>query len=143
MEEDPDHFAECHSSGGSWFYQKLAEQAMRINSVSSTFPWLLHQLLQLDSCAIQVPVLTSFDDEVWCGNVNQMNPFPPHVLFCSQCFLVVIEHWERTFPPAFSVKCREWGQYLGWRNTRRELLEDKLNHLYPGFPYLKKKTIDE
>jgi hypothetical protein len=55
--------------------RKQTEQAMGSKSVSSTLPWLLLQLLPLDSCPVRVPVLTLIGDNQQCGSINIGNPF--------------------------------------------------------------------
>jgi hypothetical protein len=59
------------------------EQDRKNKPVSSTLPWLLHQLLPPSSCPVSVPVLTSFDDEQEYGSASQINPFLPSLLFLS------------------------------------------------------------
>ena len=51
---------------------------MKSKPVSSNHPWPLHQLLPSGSCLAWVSVLTSFDDELWCG--SQTNSFLPNFL---------------------------------------------------------------
>lgn len=40
-----------------------ADQVMRSRPVSTTPPWLMHQLLPPSFCPVPVPVLASFNDE--------------------------------------------------------------------------------
>lgn len=56
-----------------------AEQAMRSKSSSNTPPWPLHWLLPSGSWSIWV-LLTSFEDELRCGSINQINSFFPNLL---------------------------------------------------------------
>jgi hypothetical protein len=58
----------------------IIKQAMRSKPVSSTPPQPLHQLLPPGSSPICIPVLTSFNDGLQCGNVSQINPFLPNLL---------------------------------------------------------------
>jgi hypothetical protein len=55
------------------FIGKLAEQAMRSKSVSST-PYCI-------SSCLQVPALTSFSNKPLTGNIDEIKPFPPKVAF--------------------------------------------------------------
>ena len=71
------------------FVRKQAEQAMRSKPVSSsTLPWPLHQLLPTGSCAVSIPVLTSYSDGLRCGAASQTNssllPLLLVMVFC-QC----------------------------------------------------------
>lgn len=56
-----------------------AEQVMRSKSSSNTPPWPLHWLLPSGSWSIWV-LLTSFEDELRCGSINQINSFFPNLL---------------------------------------------------------------
>ena len=61
--------------------RKQAEQPRRSKPVSSTQPRPMHELiLTLGSCPACVPVLTSFNDELWCGSLSQINNFLPKFL---------------------------------------------------------------
>lgn len=59
---------------------KLKQYPSTISAVAPVSRFLL----------IWVPVLTFFDDDQWCGNVSQINPLLPKLLWL-WCFIVAIE----------------------------------------------------
>lgn len=74
---------------GSGFYKKQAEQAMGVILVASTPPWLLHQILGLGSWPFGIPILATFDDELWYESLSQINCFLPKLLW-TWCFIIAI-----------------------------------------------------
>jgi hypothetical protein len=83
------HCRWCHPwTGGPGSVRKQAEQAMRSNPASSTPPWPLHRLLPPGFSPAWVRVLTSFNNEWWCGRVSKWFTFSP------TCFLVIVHCWS-------------------------------------------------
>lgn len=58
------------------------------NAWESCLKSLSSSALASRSLPFWVPLLTSFDDELWCGSINQINPFLPKLFW--SCYLVTV-----------------------------------------------------
>lgn len=73
----------------SWvLWESMLSKPWGSRPISSTPPWLLHQLLPLGLCPVWVPVLTSFDKEQWYRSVSRVNASLPKLLWPW-----TTEHW--------------------------------------------------
>ena len=83
----------------------------------------IYQLLPPGFCPVQVPVLTSFDDELWGGSLSQISPF-----LCQDALVMLFHHSNGT--PDFNrslVRLTTWGSKTcslsrrsQWLPTHRE-----------------------
>jgi hypothetical protein len=94
----------CHPwAGGPGFYRKAGRANHGEQASKQHPPWPLHKLLPPGSCHVWVLVLTSFNEELWCGSVSQINPFLPKML-CSWCFTMAVEPLRLSLLPVLGLQ---------------------------------------
>ena len=90
MWEGPTHCGWCHPWASGLRFYKKTEWASHEEEVSKQHP--LHDLC-ISSC-LQVPVLTSFDNEQWYGSISQINSFHPELAWI-WCFISAIANLSK------------------------------------------------
>lgn len=78
---------ECH--------RKACWASQRNQWVGGILPWgAVHHLLPTGSFPVLISILTSFEDQQWCG-VSHINYFLPKVAFWKWCFVTAVEIQDR------------------------------------------------